>query len=72
MMPAMAELWPSILEDPANWRHLARQARSDAERCASPLNKATMLRIADRYDLLAERAERMRAEKISAVAKVPN
>ena len=66
-MVAMAQPSPSILENPANWRHLAHQARTDAQRCVSPLNKATMLRIADRYDLLAERAERLQADSADPV-----
>ena len=38
------------------YRALATEARAEAERAADPYNKRTLLLVAQRYDVLADRA----------------
>jgi hypothetical protein len=46
----------SFLNDPAHWRDRAEEARTRADQMSDPLCKSAMLRIANDYELLAERA----------------
>jgi hypothetical protein len=39
------------------FRQLAAEARADAERATDPYNKRTLLLIAQRYEMMAERAK---------------
>jgi hypothetical protein len=47
----------SFLNDPRHWRDRAEEARNRADQLDDPQSKSAMLRIADDYELLAERAE---------------
>jgi hypothetical protein len=47
----------SFVNDPEHWRDRAREKRALAERLRNELAKQTMLRIANDFDRLAERAE---------------
>jgi hypothetical protein len=47
----------ALLNDPEHWRQRAEEARAIADGIADPEAKRTMLRIAEGYDHLAERAE---------------
>ena len=47
----------SFLNDPRHWRDRADEARTRADQLDDPQSKGAMLRIADDYELLAERAE---------------
>jgi hypothetical protein len=47
----------SFLNDPGHWRDRAEEARTRADQLDDPQSKSAMLRIADDYELLAERAE---------------
>src|SRR5262249_37363140 len=47
----------SFLNDPRHWRDRAAEARTRADQLDDPQSKSAMLRIADDYELLAERAE---------------
>jgi hypothetical protein len=47
----------SLVNDPEHWRDRAREKRALAERLRNELAKQTMLRIANDFDRLAERAE---------------
>jgi hypothetical protein len=52
---------PSITDDPAfpaYWRTRAQEARTLADQMTDPEAKRTILDIAIKYDLLAQRAER--------------
>src|SRR5262244_2773927 len=46
----------SFLNDPAHWRDRAEEARTRADQMSDPQCKSAMLRIANDYELLAERA----------------
>lgn len=46
-----------VYNDPAHWRDRAEELRRAAEAMAGCETKATMLRLAEDYDKLAERAE---------------
>jgi hypothetical protein len=46
----------SFLNDPAHWRDRAEEARTRADQMSDPRCKSVMLRIANDYELLAERA----------------
>ena len=48
---------PSI-DDPAYWRQRATESRRIADRLDDPVQKSTMLEIADGYERLAELAEK--------------
>ena len=45
------------LHDPDHWRKRAAQTRAKADMFAHPQSKVRLLRIAEEYDRLAERAE---------------
>jgi hypothetical protein len=47
----------SLINDPEHWRDRAREKRELAERLRNEQAKQTMLRIANDYERLAERAE---------------
>jgi len=47
----------SFINDPHHWRGRAEQARTLADLMSDATSKQMMLRIADDYDRLAERAE---------------
>ena len=47
----------SLINDPEHWRDRAREKRALAERLRNDLAKETILRIADDYERLAQRAE---------------
>jgi hypothetical protein len=47
----------SFLDDPKHWRDRAEEARTRADQLADSRSKSAMLRIADDYELLANRAE---------------
>jgi len=46
----------SFLNDPEHWRDRAEEARTRADQISNPQCKIAMLRIADDYEVLAERA----------------
>ena len=50
----------SLLEDPAHWRWRAAESRSTAEQLGDPVQKKTMLEIAESYERLAMRIEQIR------------
>jgi len=45
----------SFLNDPAHWREHAEEARTRADQMSDPQCKSAMLRIANDYELLADR-----------------
>ena len=45
------------INDPKHWRHRAKEARALAQQMGDPEAKRKMLKNADDYDRLAERAE---------------
>jgi hypothetical protein len=47
----------SAIDDPKHWRDRAAAARALAEQISDELSKRMMRRIADDYELLAQRAE---------------
>jgi len=57
---------PSYVNDPAHWRQRAQEARTIADQLTDLQAKAAMLRIADDYERLAERAA------ARAVGRQPN
>jgi hypothetical protein len=46
-------------DDPEYWLKLAQDSRATAERIADPFSKRTLLLIAQRYEMMAERAKYM-------------
>jgi len=52
-----ADMPASFINDPEHWRHRADEARSIAEQMSDSPSKEAMLRIANDYERLAERAE---------------
>jgi hypothetical protein len=48
---------PNLPEDPDHWRRRATEVRVIAEQMDDPKERLAMQRSADRYDLLALRAE---------------
>jgi hypothetical protein len=46
----------SFLNDPAHWRDRAEEARTRADQMSDPQCKSAMVRIANDYELLAQRA----------------
>ena len=51
----------NILHDPDHWRKRAAQTRAEADRFAQLQSKMRLLKIAEEYDRLAERAEQWQA-----------
>jgi hypothetical protein len=49
---------PPSIDDPAYWRQRATQSRRLADQLDDPVQKRTMLEIAEGYERLAELAER--------------
>lgn len=49
-------------EDAGHWLKLAREARARAQGLSDPFSRRTMLSIAQRYEILAEREERRAKE----------
>ncbi len=47
----------ALINDPDHWRQRAQEARAIADQLADAAAKGTMLKIADGYEHLAERAE---------------
>jgi hypothetical protein len=47
---------PSFINDPEHWRSRAKEARAIADQMTDADSRSAMLRIADDYDRLAERA----------------
>lgn len=47
-----------LFDDPSHWRGLAANNRNAAAQMVDPYSKRTLLLIAQRYDLMAERAQR--------------
>jgi len=50
---------PSLRDDPAHWRRRAAESRSIAEQLDDPVQKKTMLEIAESYERLAVRVEQI-------------
>ena len=46
-----------FINDPAHWRQRAEEARAIADQMNDPESKRMMLKVAEDYDRLAERAE---------------
>jgi hypothetical protein len=51
------------INDPQHWRARAQEARTIADQINDEKSKAAMLRIANDYETLAERAEKRLANK---------
>jgi hypothetical protein len=52
---------PRLIDNPEHWRARAEETRAIAEKLLDPEARRMMREIADRYEKLAERAERRRA-----------
>jgi hypothetical protein len=52
-----------FIYDPEHWRQRAKEARAIAGSLNDPEAKRSMLKIADEYDLLAQRAEERSAKQ---------
>ena len=48
----------SFINDPEHWRQRAEEARTIADQMHDPQSKEAMLKIAEDYERLGERAER--------------
>jgi hypothetical protein len=48
---------PRFIDDPLHWRHRAAEARALADNMHDEVSRQMMLRIAEDYDRLAERAQ---------------
>jgi hypothetical protein len=48
----------SFINDPEHWRQRAEEARTIADQMNDPQSKEAMLKIAEDYERLGERAER--------------
>jgi hypothetical protein len=48
----------SFINDPEHWRQRAEEARTIADQMHDPQSKEAMLKIAEDYECLGERAER--------------
>ena len=60
----MGATMPKLIDDPGHWRARAEEARVLAEQMDDPEAKQTMLRIAESYERLSERAaERLKENK---------
>jgi hypothetical protein len=60
---------PPLLNDPAHWRLRAEETRLLASQLIDPEAKVTILKMADEYDRLAERALiRMQEERAVALS----
>jgi hypothetical protein len=60
----MGATLPRLIDNPEHWRARAEEARVLAEQIDDPGAKQTMLRIAESYERLAERAaERLKENK---------
>jgi hypothetical protein len=58
----------SFLQDPKHWRDQAEKARARAGDFLSREHKERLLRVAEDYDRLAERAERLQTARIRTSA----
>ncbi len=57
--PLEGDVVPShFINDPAHWRQRAKEARALADQMDDPQSKQAMMRIAEDYERLAERAAR--------------
>jgi hypothetical protein len=54
---------PHIVHDPEHWRSRAVEARAIADGLTDPDAKCSMLKIAEEYERLAERAGQRAAER---------
>jgi hypothetical protein len=54
-----------LLNDPSHWRERAKAMRVHAEQIDDPESKGMMLKIADDYESLAQRAEARMATNMS-------
>jgi hypothetical protein len=58
------------LYDPEPWRKRAEELRTAAEDMKNPVARLSLLRLADDYDLLAQRSEMRRDERAKAMCAV--
>ncbi len=56
---------PSVIDDPDHWRQRAVEAFALAEQMADADAKRAMVKIAEEYERLAERAEERIAERLA-------
>ncbi|MBV9289697.1 MAG: hypothetical protein JO288_18115 [Hyphomicrobiales bacterium] len=62
-LPTIAPPSPSLLYDPEHWRSRAEEARTIAEQMMDRDAIATMLKVAEQYEEMAQKAERRRLAK---------